>query len=72
MFHFHRLFVVDDMHKKDTVKRFATIPLHASDDEPLLFDVDAPFDGGLFECGGGDVEIILDDDAAAAATAKDG
>ncbi len=50
-------------------KRFATIPLQASEDGPPLFDVDAPFDGGLWEWGGGEADIILDDDAAAAAAA---
>jgi hypothetical protein len=53
-------------------KRLATIPLHASDDGPLLFDVDAPFNGGLWEWDGGEADIILDDDAAAAAAANDG
>ena len=52
--------------------RLATIPLHASDDEPPAVDEEAPFNGGLCECGGEEGIINLDEEAAAAAAANDG
>lgn len=43
--------------------KVATIPLHASDDDPFVLEDEAPVNGGLCECDDGDVGIRRDDPA---------